>query len=219
MTLPDGKWRFNKSGRPRDNRSRRKMRAEAQGIAETTLDADVEKRAREDALLALEVKRRAGEVVARTRQSIVSRVMPLTEQNMRLLLPLLTEGRYQDVKWEEALNAVTVYDRQAREFQRKRVFSGGAKDQISLALRMAFALATLPGEHNIRPGFLFLDEPLSSFDRSRTRALVDLLTRGLICQNFEQVFLVSHSEAFDPACFEHRLRMENGRVSECTLAT
>ena len=201
----------------RDNRSHRKMRAEAQGIAETTLDANIEKRTLEDAILALEVKRCAGEVVARTRQSIVNRVMPLTEQNMRLLLPLLTEGRYQDVKWEEALNAVVVYDRQAREFQRKRVFSGGAKDQISLALRMAFALATLPGEHNIRPGFLFLDEPLSSFDKSRTRALVDLLTRGLICQKFEQVFLVSHSEAFDPACFEHRLRMEGGRVSECTL--
>lgn len=100
---------------------------------------------------------------------------------------------------------------------RKKVFSGGARDQISLALRLAFALATLPGEHNIRPGFLFLDEPLSSFDQSRTQALVELLTRGLIRQSFQQIFLVSHSQSFDAALFDFRLKMESGRVIESTL--
>jgi exonuclease SbcC len=163
------------------------------------------------------MRRRASEIVSKTRADIVSRVMPLTVANVRRVLPLLTEGRYRDVQWEEENNLLSIYDMLARDFVRKRVFSGGARDQISLALRLAFALATLPGEHNIRPGFLFLDEPLSSFDRARTQALVDLLTRGLIRQSFQQIFLVSHSESFDPTLFDYRLRMEAGRVVESTL--
>jgi len=143
--------------------------------------------------------------------------MPLTIRNMRQLLPLLTEGRYSESEWDESTNTISIYDNLARSCQRKRVFSGGARDQISLSLRLAFALATLPGEHNCRPGFLFLDEPLSSFDRPRTQALVDLLTRGLISRQFAQILLISHSESFNPDLFDYRIRMDGGRVVESTL--
>ena len=203
----------------RDNRSLRAAHAGALGVGEDLLDLAEAEAALSAAEKNLAVKRRAGEIVTKTRHSIVSRVMPLTLQNMSQLLPLLTEGRYHDVQWDEASNVLSVYDTRARDYQRKRVFSGGARDQISLALRLAFALATLPGEHNVRPGWLFLDEPLSSFDRSRTQALVDLLTRGLIRRQFAQIFLVSHSESFDPAQFDYRLRMADGRVLESTLPT
>ncbi|MDQ3815320.1 MAG: hypothetical protein M3347_15485, partial [Armatimonadota bacterium] len=201
----------------RHNRSVRLTQAESLGIGEELLDLVEAERSLGEAEKNLAVKRRASEIVAKTRHSIVSRVMPLTMQNMSQLLPLLTEGRYRDVQWDEANNVLSVFDTRARAYQRKRVFSGGARDQISLALRLAFALATLPGEHNVRPGWLFLDEPLSSFDRNRTQALVDLLTRGLIRQQFAQIFLVSHSESFDPSQFDHRLRMADGRVVESTL--
>jgi DNA repair exonuclease SbcCD ATPase subunit len=128
------------------------------------------------------------------------------------MLPLLTDGRYHDAEWNEEANTLTVFDSEARRQVSKRVFSGGARDQISLSLRLAFALATLPGEYSTRPGWLFLDEPLSSFDRERTQHLVDLLTRGLVREQFAQILLVSHSESFDPARFDHRLRMEGGRI-------
>src|SRR5207248_735443 len=88
-----------------------------------------------------------------------------------------------------------------------------------LALRLAFALATLPGEHNVRPGWLFLDEPLSSFDRGRTQALVDLITRGLIRKQFAQILLISHSDSVAPGQFDHHLRMEDGRVVGDDLLT
>ena len=201
----------------RNRRSERAIRAQQAGVAEERLDLETEKRALEEAGRSLAVKRRAGEIVERTRQSIISRVMPLTMQNMRQVLPLLTEGRYQDVEWDEENSAISVYDGRARAHLRKRVFSGGARDQISLALRLAFALATLPGEQCVRPGWLFLDEPLSSFDRVRTQALVDLLTRGLIRREFAQIFLVSHSESFDPNQFDYRLRMDGGCVVESNL--
>jgi exonuclease SbcC len=163
------------------------------------------------------VKKRAAEIIDKTRKALISRVMLLTMQNVAQLLPLLTEGRYGDVRWDKDSSSLEVYDTRARAYQRKRIFSGGARDQISLALRPGFALATLPGEHNVRPGWLFLDEPLSSFDRVRTLALVDLLTKGLIRRQFGQIFLVSHSEAFDPSLFDHRVRLEAGCVIESNL--
>ncbi len=201
----------------RTARANRTVQARALGLGDDPLELAAEREAAAVEQRRQDVKRLGGEIVRKTRESIVGRVMPLTINNMQRLLPLLTEGRYLQAKWDDANNAILVYDSRAREFQRKRVFSGGARDQISLALRLAFALATLPAEHNIRPGWLFLDEPLSSFDRQRTQALVDLLTGGLIHKHFAQVFLISHSESFDPSRFDHRLRLESGRILECTL--
>jgi DNA repair exonuclease SbcCD ATPase subunit len=200
-------------------RSRRQAQAQIYEVEQNRLELRAEEERAAQAEQEIAVKKRAGEIVEKTRQAIVSRVMPLTMQNVRQLLPLLTDGRYSDVKWDEAANTLEIYDTRARSYQRKRIFSGGARDQISLALRLGFALATLPGEHNVRPGWLFLDEPLSSFDRARTLALVELLTRGLIRREFSQIFLISHSESFDPGLFDHRLRMESGRIVEATFAT
>jgi DNA repair exonuclease SbcCD ATPase subunit len=208
----------NEAGQAADsNRIQRKTRTDALQIGDDLLDLEVERQQCMEAETGLEVKKRAGDIVNATRNSIVSRVMPLTMNNMRRLLPLLTEGRYHDVEWDENNNTLSVWDSQARAFQRKSVFSGGAKDQISLALRLAFALATLPGETGTRPGWLFLDEPLSSFDKTRTLALVELLTRGLLRSEFGQIFLVSHSEAFDPRLFQYRLRLEGGNIVESNL--
>jgi len=196
----------------RSNRDNRVARAEAAGIVEEALDLADEKAEYSAMRREIAIKRRAGEIVQGTRTSIVCRVMPLTVQNMRRMLPLLTDGRYHDAEWNDEANALTVFDNEARRHVRKRVFSGGARDQISLSLRLAFALATLPGEYSTRPGWLFLDEPLSSFDKERTQRLVDLLTRGLVRKEFSQILLVSHSDSFDPAQFDHRLRMEGGRI-------
>ena len=200
-----------------ENRSRRHEAADAAGIGAEPLGLQAAQAALNEARREVFVLARAADIVEQTRQAIVSRVMPLTMQNMRQVLPLLTDGRYQDAQWDEAASAISIYDARARSYQRKRVFSGGARDQIALALRLAFALAARPGERSLRPGWLFLDEPLSSFDRGRTQALVDLLTRGLIRQEFAQIFLVSHSDSFDPGQFSHRLRLEQGKIVESTL--
>lgn len=200
-----------------ENRSQRKAKAQLHDIGDNLLDLQAEEEGVALAEKEIAVKRRAGEIIEKTRLAIITRVMPLTMQNVTQLLPLLTEGRYNELRWDEAANILEVYDTRARSYQRKRVFSGGARDQISLALRLGFALATLPGEHNVRPGWLFLDEPLSSFDRTRSLALVDLLTKGLIRRQFEQIFLISHSETFDPGLFDYRIRMEAGGIAESNL--
>src|SRR5262249_60852482 len=92
---------------------------------------------------------------------------------------------------------VHLWARVGGRYVAKNLFSGGTRDQVSLALRLPFALATLPKERGALPGFIVLDEPLSSFDEERARTLVSLLTRGTIAQQFPQVLLISPSHTSD----------------------
>lgn len=192
------------------------------GFDAETLDAVACQKAYDEMEQSMRQRRLAAELADEVFRRIVQRVLPETEMHMRALLPELTDGRYRDVKLlsddeNSADLQIQLWDEQAGRFVGKHLFSGGARDQTSLALRLAFALATLPKELGAMPGFIFLDEPLSSFDDRRSQALVDVLTRGPIARQFPQVFLISHSQSFDPAAFTCALRMSGGRVASSTL--
>ena len=149
-------------------------------------------------------------------ERIVRMVLPNTERNLGQILPLLTAGRYHEARIAEDYQ-VQVWDDSAGRYVSKSVFSGGAKDQFSLSLRLAFALATLPQELGSTPGFIFLDEPLSSFDGPRTEALVRLLTEGQVAANFSQIFVISHNRSFDVGAFQYHLVLRDGRLVESNL--
>jgi len=173
-----------------------------------------------------QVKKRSGLLIKAVHDRLLHKIVPRTEYYMQHILPLLTSGRYHDVRvstYEEegTLSGgplqLRVWDSGAGEYVSKSALSGGAADQLSLALRLAFALATLPKDVEVSPGFLFLDEPLSSFDRGRTKALMDVVTGDILSQHFEQVLLISHSSAFDPALFPYHIYMDNGTIVESNL--
>jgi DNA repair exonuclease SbcCD ATPase subunit len=192
------------------------------GLDAGALDVDSCQRAYDELDRSLRERTLAAEMADEVRQRIVKRVLPETEMHMRALLPELTDGRYRDAKLldDEETSArlsIRIWDEQAGRWVGKHLFSGGTRDQCSLALRLAFALATLPKELGAMPGFIFLDEPLSSFDDRRSQALVDVLTRGSIGRQFPQVFLISHSQSFDPGAFTCALRMAGGRVATSSL--
>ena len=174
----------------------------AAALAETELD--------------LAARRRTQDILGQTRQRMINKVLPDTMRNMCLLLPLLTAGRYRYAELTPDYR-LQVWDERKHGYVEKSLYSGGTQDQFSLALRLGFALAALPRELGTSPGFLFLDEPLSSFDHDRTAALIDLLTHGQIATFFQQVFLISHSQAFDPSRFTHHIVMEEGGVAHSTL--
>jgi len=138
---------------------------------------------------------------------LMRKMLPRTEYYMQQILPLLTSGRYHDIRLrteeEEGTTSggpfqLRVWDTAAGEYVPKSALSGGAADQLSLALRLAFAIAALPRELGAAPGFVFLDEPLSSFDRRRTQALVNVVTGEMLGQHFEQVLFVSHGRRPHP---------------------
>lgn len=178
-----------------------------------TLDIETEAAALDLRQHELHVKTRAEQIVKAVRERMVQKVLPNTERNMCLLLPLLTADRYRDCALTSDYK-LQVWDEGAGRYVAKNIFSGGTRDQLSLALRLAFALATLPEELGTTPGFIFLDEPLSSFDGPRTEALIGLLTRGQIATNFSQIFVISHNRMFDRNAFTHHLVMDGGQVIE-----
>lgn len=164
------------------------------------------------------VRERGGEIASSARRRIVQKVLPATMDYLRQILPTLTRDRYHDAQLDPETYKIQVWDERAHNgaFKEKNIFSGGTKDQFSLALRLAFALATLPQERGTAPSFIFLDEPLGSFDDERAEALIHLLTAGEIARAFDQVFLISHVHV-NERLFTHRVVLENGRVAETDL--
>ncbi len=173
-----------------------------------------------------QTKQRGNLLIHAVDERLLRKMLPRTEYYMQHMLPLLTGGRYHDIQLstESAESVVSggpfqlrVWDSAAGEYVPRSALSGGAADQLSFALRLAFAVAALPKELGAAPGFLLLDEPLTSFDRNRTQALVDVVTGETLSQHFEQVLFISHSAAFDPAMFPYHLYLESGLVVESNL--
>jgi exonuclease SbcC len=163
---------------------------------------------------------KAKPILEGVRERMLSQVLPGTTAYMQLILPLLTAGRYLHADLDPASYKMRVWDAQAGErgeYVEKDFFSGGTQDQFSLALRLGFALAALPQELGASPGFIFLDEPLSAFDRQRTTALVRLLTEGEIAKRFDQIFLIAHDRTFETNPFPYYIRLEQGQIAEHNL--
>jgi hypothetical protein len=186
------------------------------GVDAATLEVAACEAAVQAARREIAVKARALQMVDLVRQRMIAKVIPSTTHNLCQLLPLLTAGRYRDCQLTGDYK-LQIWDEGAGRYVAKNIFSGGTRDQFSLALRLAFALATLPEELGTTPGFIFLDEPLSSFDGPRTEALVRLLTQGAVADSFHQIFVISHNRMFDRQAFTHHLLLEGGRIADHDL--
>ncbi|MBI3536442.1 MAG: hypothetical protein HY070_02585 [Chloroflexi bacterium] len=160
----------------------------------------------------LQVRERGAEMTQLARRRIMQKVLPATMDYLRRILPQITRDRYYDARLDDETYKIQVWDERGGGFKEKNIFSGGTRDQFSLALRLAFALATLPQERGAAPSFIFLDEPLGSFDSERAEALIYLLTEGEIARAFDQIFLISHVHV-DERLFTHRVLMENGKIA------
>jgi len=169
-----------------------------------------------------EAKKRGGLLLQAVRERLMQKMQPRIEYYLQQLVPLLTGGRYHDVHlvgWQEEEGGLQlrVWDSVAEAYINKSALSAGAADQLSLALRLAFAIASLPRELRAAPGFLILDEPLSNFDRGRSQALVDIITGETLGQHFEQILLISQSSAFEPSMFPYHLSIDSGTISDSNL--
>jgi DNA repair exonuclease SbcCD ATPase subunit len=173
-----------------------------------------------------QTKKRGGLLIDATTKRLMLKMTPRIEYYMQQLLPVLTRGRYHDVTLttepEEGVSSggtfqLNVWEQAAAEYIPQVALSGGTADQISLTLRLAFAIAALPRELNAVPGFILLDEPLSLASQDRMQALVDLVTSHLLSDHFEQAFFISHNSTLDVAMFTHHFYIDNGHVMESNL--
>ncbi|MBM3128531.1 MAG: SMC family ATPase [Chloroflexi bacterium] len=212
-------------GRVHSLRDRQTQLERELGLVNVALDPAACRAEWEANVRAAFVRERGVEIASLARKRIVQKVLPATMDYLRRLLPALTRDRYHDAQLDPETYKIQVWDERASPstgaqgggaFKEKNIFSGGTKDQFSLALRLAFALATLPQERGAAPSFIFLDEPLGSFDDERADALIYLLTEGEIARAFDQIFLISHVHV-NEQLFTHRVVLENGRVAETNL--
>ena len=160
----------------------------------------------------------AGPILDQVRDNILQAILPSTLNYMCKMLPQLTCGRYIDATLDEETYKIHVYDNRARAYMEKDIFSGATQDQFSLALRLAFALATLPEELGAQPKFIFLDEPTAGFDGERREAFINLLTRGDLAQRFDQIFLASPEGVFSTNPLPHLLQINGGRIVKETIS-
>ena len=156
----------------------------------------------------------AGPVLESVRENILRAVLPGTIEHMRAMLPLLTCYRYHDCELDDETYKIRVWDARAGDYVEKEIFSGATQDQFSLALRLAFALATLPQGLGARPKFIFLDEPTAGFDGERRAAFVKLLKEGELATRFDQIFLISPEGIFDANPLPHYVRLSSGKIVE-----
>src|SRR6266699_3887122 len=173
-----------------------------------------------------QTKERGGLLINATVERLMHKMIPRIEYYMQQLLPLLTRGRYHDVTLstepEEGVTSggafqLNIWEQAAAEYIPQSDLSGGTADQISLTLRLAFAIAALPRELSTAPGFILLDEPLSLASQDRMQALIDLVTSHLLSEHFEQAFFISHNSALYLAMFKYHLYIDNGIVIESNL--
>lgn len=173
-----------------------------------------------------QTKKRGSLLLQATTERLMRKMLPRIEYYMQQVLPVLTVGRYHDVRLateadESAASGGTlqlsVWEPAAGEYIPCSALSGGTADQISLTLRLAFAIAALPRELNAAPGFILLDEPLTSSSRDRMEALANIVTGPMLSTHFEQVLFISHDNVFSPTMFEYHIYVDNGTIAESSL--
>jgi len=161
-----------------------------QVIAEIQALESEEKQLRDNMLYFPEVIKRYGQ----TRDNIIRKIQPQIERYFSTYLPKLTNNRYKKVSLQEDFS-IRIYSDEKNGFVPIKNLSGGTEDQVLLMLRLAFSKALFPALREVDGNlafyqFLFLDEPISSFDQKRQNAFIELLR--IMEQIYQQIFVISH---------------------------
>jgi len=163
----------------------------------------------ENALYDRKIHETAIKLLEKGQENIISKVLPRTEENLTKILPILTADRYKDAHITTDYQ-IKVFDSQKGDYVERNLFSGGTNDQIALAIRLSFAMVTMP-QNELNESFIFLDEPLGFFDDDRKNALIDFLTHGSIADQFDQRIVISNFLDIRKH-FDFVIELENGLI-------
>ena len=120
------------------------------------------------------------------------RKVPILNEATSALVDAITNGKYSRVEFDQDFGIKVFDSGEVEESYDVDTFSGGERDAIMLAARLA--LSQMIGRQAANPpGFLVLDEVFGSLDADRRAHLLGLL--GTITATFDdlrQVFIISH---------------------------
>jgi exonuclease SbcC len=155
----------------------------------------------------LEFRTAAARALADYREHASQRARPELERQASHLLKQVTGSMYPIIRLTEGY-LLEVAD--GGRYHPLKRFSGGEQDLAALCLRLALSL-TLARQRGAEQGFVILDEVFGSQDTDRRRLLLQQL--GDLAENdeFEQIFVISHTDDVREHCRLHvRVARENG---------
>lgn len=114
------------------------------------------------------------------------------EEHMGPAISRITDGRYHEIKVNEADLAFTVRSPESGEFEEAEMLSRGTADQLYLVARLGLVrLVTL----DRRPP-LVLDDPFVTFDAPRARRAITIL-REVAAEQGVQILFLTWSDRYD----------------------
>jgi len=157
------------------------LRKEQRQIAELAKEADARRREHDELNLMYSEFSEFDRFVAQ-------HVSPVLSDTTSDIVANMTDGRYDRVTFDEDYG-IEVFDQSDEGFPLE-TFSGGERDAISLAARLA--LSRMIGQQAANPpGFLVLDEVFGSLDADRRERVLTLLGQQST-EYFRQMFIISH---------------------------
>lgn len=143
----------------------------------------------------IEVREALVSLLRSLKDRVLGRLRPGLEEFMAQVLPGMTAGRYADVQVSEDLS-IRAHSTEKGDTVDLDQLSGGTVEQVLVALRLALSKALIQARLGPDQGqYLFLDEPVASFDRGRSEGFLELLKR--IEDDFQQVFVITHVEGLE----------------------
>jgi DNA repair exonuclease SbcCD ATPase subunit len=161
----------------------------------------------------IEVHRILMDLLDGTVDNIRNRLGPEIGRFVGGTLSEITRQRYGNASVSEDLE-VRIFSREKNGLITLDEVSGGTRDQVLLCLRLALSMALVRARMSSkRAQFLFLDEPVSSFDEERSLSFLNLIHR--FSPTFEQVFVTLHIIGSAPESFQSiiRTKMDEDRIS------
>jgi len=173
--------------------------SEAVAAARSRLESAAELLARiDEERRELELRAAVASALEAYREDSSRRARPMVEAEASKLLRRITEATYPQIRLTEGYFLEIA---EGSAFYLSRRFSGGEQDLAALCLRLALA-GTLAHQRGTEHSFIILDEVFGSQDVGRRRTLMEQLlelSRG----EFEQIFVISHTEDIIDQCSLH----------------
>lgn len=157
------------------------VQKEQQHLVDLAREADERRRAREE----LDVMYNEFSEFDRF---VAQHLSPVLSETTSDIVAAMTDGKYDRVTFDEDYG-IEVFDHSEEGFPLE-TFSGGERDAISLAARLA--MSRMIGQQAANPpGFLVLDEVFGSLDADRRERVLTLLGQHST-EYFRQMFIISH---------------------------
>jgi DNA repair exonuclease SbcCD ATPase subunit len=146
---------------------------------------------RGDQLQQISVRRAAQQLLESTHPRLYGRFSLELQKVVGNIIPLLTEGRYENLRVGEDLE-IQALSKEKGDFVSLGEVSGGTYFQLMLAIRLALSQAIITSSVG-GDEFIILDEPFAFFDANRTQKTLEALPH--MSNEIEQMWILAQSFA------------------------